>query len=229
MSDSSSEGGSGGTVGGGTEGSDSDNSIDYSSGGVFSWISQGFVNVVNAISSILNYINPISDKFILKPVIEGVLNILDYLNPLSDNFILKLVISAIGTIIDYLNPFSENFIIKHLIEMLWDMLVSLFVPSEESFTAVGDVFEERLAFIDTIKEAVVGLSSIIFDDVVPSNFLSYSVDTSLYKGDIVISFAWFEKFKPYTDVVFTGFAYLFFVWRLYKRLPSIINGVSHSN
>lgn len=82
----------------------------------------------------VSYLNPFSDNFILKGILEFLGNILDYINPFSDNFILKDIINYInpfsndfilkgvleflGSILDYINPFSENFILKDIISYI---------------------------------------------------------------------------------------------------------------
>lgn len=66
----------------------------------------------------VSYINPFSENFILKGVLEFLGNILDYINPFSDDFILKGVLDFLGSIINYINPFSENFILKDIISYI---------------------------------------------------------------------------------------------------------------
>lgn len=36
--------------------------------------------------------------------------------------------------------------------------------------------------------------------------------------------SWYSRYKPIGDGIFLSFAYIFFIWNLYKRLPDIING-----
>ena len=69
--DGSGDGGAGDSSSGDSE----DTSVDFSDTGVFSWIAKGFENVVEAIGSFLNFLNPTSDKFILKDVINGLVAI----------------------------------------------------------------------------------------------------------------------------------------------------------
>lgn len=177
-----------------------------------------------------------SEKFILNGVLQGLvdlgnwlLQIIDYLNPLSDKFILKSIIEFFIEIISYINPFSENFIGYKIIELLGDLLQFLFIPSEDSFDRVVEVWKSHFLFIDTIKVSIDSIKNSIFNSLPFEKSLSFGVDTPIYKGDIEINFGWFEKFKPYTDLLLTGFVYLFFVWRLYSNLPNIISGISVSN
>ena len=80
-------------------------------------------------------INPIKQIFeFLGKVLTGIPNffatILDYLNPFSENFILSDIIDFLGRILSYINPFSENFFGIKLIELLKNLLQTLFIPEE---------------------------------------------------------------------------------------------------
>lgn len=53
------------------------------------------------------------------------------------------------------------------------------------------------------------------------------IDSDVYSGEVVLfDLSWYAQFKSYGDLVFTGFAYVLFVWRLWKAIPSILNGFS---
>ena len=80
-------------------------------------------------------INPIKQIFeFLGKVLTGIPNffatILDYLNPFSDNFILSKVIDFLGKLVSFINPFSDNFFGIKLIELLKNLLQTLFIPEE---------------------------------------------------------------------------------------------------
>ena len=53
-----------------------------------------------------------------------------------------------------MNPFSENFFGIKLLELLGDLLKSLFIPSQERLQAISDTVSSRFAFITSIKEAI---------------------------------------------------------------------------
>lgn len=136
--------------------------------------------------------------------------------------------ATIKSILNYLNPFSEDFFAYKLVDLLLDGLKTLFeflfIPSEERFTAITNLVKSKFSFIETIKEAVNAIENILNNlGNVPK--LSINVKSKYYTGDIVyINMAWYEPFKPYGDVVITGFVYVFFIWRLFVHLPNIING-----
>lgn len=63
----------------------------------------------------------------------------------------KGILSSIGDLLSYINPFSENFFVYKLIELLGNLLKSLFVPSSEFmsewFTDISDYFEDAFGIL----------------------------------------------------------------------------------
>ena len=89
-------------------------------------------------------------------------SILDYINPFSENFILKDVFSFLSNIISYINPFSENFLLNDLFDWLGDFFsnlgnffVSLFVPEEDYFenqvNDIKDKISEKIPYYDYVQ------------------------------------------------------------------------------
>lgn len=185
-----------------------------------------------------DYLNPLSDKFILKTIIDflnpfsenfilkGVLEALQYINPFSDKFIFREFFANIGEMLSYINPFSENFFGRKIVEFIGDLLKNLFIPKQESFNKFTYIFNEKFAFIDSIR---VGINSIknMFNNVNSLPKFTLNIDSKIYKGELTIfDLAWYAKYKPYGDIVITGFTYIFFFWRLWCHLPSILQGVA---
>lgn len=44
----------------------------------------------------------------------------------------------------------------------------------------------------------------------------------------LIDLSWYAPYKQYGDMIISAFIYVFFVWRTFIHLPSIINGVGGS-
>lgn len=38
--------------------------------------------------------------------------------------------------------------------------------------------------------------------------------------------SWYAPYKAYGDLIITGFVYVFFIWRIFIKLPGIISGTS---
>ena len=95
-------------------------------------IGETFKGLFSDVGTILDYLNPLSDKFILSDLFTFLGNILEPLSPFSDKFILKDVINSLGNLLDYLNPFSENFILKKVLSFL-GTLIDYVNPCSENF------------------------------------------------------------------------------------------------
>lgn len=128
--------------------------------------------------------------------------------------------------LSYINPFSDNFLGKKIIELLGDLLQSLFVPKQESFLKFQNVFKEKLGFIDSIKYSIESIKNMLNNiESVPK--MTLNIDSKYYKGELtVVDLAWYSQYKTYGDLVITGFVYVFFFLRLWNHISNIINGVS---
>lgn len=174
------------------EGGDTD-STDFSSGGVFSWIKEGLDSIVSGFK-------------------EGLGNIFN----------------VVKDILSYINPFSDNFFGKKIIELLSDLLKTLFIPDKESFTAITDMVSEKLSFIDSIKIAVNSINDLISNSGTSPKITINIPESKYWNGGnvTIIDMSWYKPFKAYGDLILTGFMYVFFIWRVWINLPNTINGIS---
>lgn len=176
----------------------------------------------------LSFLNPFSDNFILKGVLEFLGSILDYINPFSDNFILKTVVNFLGSILNFINPFHENFIGYKFIELLKELFVFLFVPSQDSFELIPSIFNDKFSFISDIQNYITSVFN-MFDTVEGAPIFKINVDSKYYSGELtVIDLNFYKPYKAYGDMVITALVYLFFIWRVFARLSNTISGVSSS-
>ena len=110
--------------------------------------------------------------------------------------------------------------------MFSDLLKTLFVPSEGKILALQDVFTSKFAFVDSIKIAINSVKNMLNNvETLPSLAIDIPDNRTGITSVTVIDLSWYAPYKAYGDLVITGFAYLFFIWRLYIHLPSILNGV----
>lgn len=152
----------------------------------------------------------------------------DWLNPLSDNFILTKIIQGLADILSFLNPNSDKFIGKVIVDLFKDLFNVLFVPSEERVTAITNTVQSKFAFVENIKTAVNSLNDLL-NSTGNAPVITVNVGSTKYTGEAnikVIDMSWYAPFKPYGDLVVTGFAYAFFVWQLFLNITGIINGAS---
>lgn len=159
--------------------------------------------------------------------------LLNYLNPLSEDFILLQlwnfltnIFTSIGTILSYINPFSQNFFGYKLIDLFSDLLNFLFVPSQERLTAITNSVSSKFDFIDSIKYSIQYMENML-NNLGNAPKLELTLGATNYTPEqkyIIIDFSFYAPYKTYGDLILTGFIYLFFIWRLFISIPDIIHG-----
>lgn len=130
---------------------------------------------------------------------------------------------------EYSNPFDffaawskETF--KHTI------FYTLFVPSDEFLDEIGEDIHERFSgifsIIDYVKKVIDFLMT-CSGEKAPSFTVNLGKSASYYLGDstVTIDFSWYEPYKPTVDLLFTAIIWAGFLWRMYSRIPEILNGV----
>lgn len=134
--------------------------------------------------------------------------------------------STLGNILSYINPFNENFLGYKLIELIQNALSYLFTPTQSNVDSLQNTVNEKFGFIESIKIAVEDIQDMIENIENGTSEFTLDIESDVYEGEVVLfDLAWYAPFKAYGDLVFTGFAYVFFVWRFYRSIPNIINGV----
>lgn len=197
---------------------------------------------LGSLDIVLKYLNPSNDEFILKGffayltpgsgkfLLDGIIK---FFNPNGDEFIfnglfdnISNIFKNIGSIVDWLNPLSPNFFVYKLIELFGNLLKNLFIPSQDSFNKLKDTVYSKFTFVESIKIAINSIKDMV-NNVTSAPKLTFDVDTKIYKGKLtVLDLSFYKPYKPYGDLVFTGFMYVLYMYRLYTKLPSIINGGS---
>lgn len=132
--------------------------------------------------------------------------------------------------LSYINPSSENFLGNKLIEMLSNLLSYLFTPTQSNVEDLQNTVNSKFKFISSIELAVNDIKDMLNNIQNGTSEFKIDIDSEWYSGEVVLfDLSWYADFKPYGDLVFTGFAYFFFVLRLWKAIPSIINGASSAS
>lgn len=190
-------------------------------------------SIINYFKNLINFLNPLSENFILLKLWDFLTTLIDYLNPFSENFILlKLwdflssIISNFSVILSYINPFSENFLGLKLIELLSNLLKALFIPSEEALSNFFLPIQERFSFVDQAKAFSNEIKTMLeTGEGVPT--FKLNINSKYYSGEIVVlDLTFFAPYKQYSDMVITAFVYILFAWRFIKNLPATIKGFS---
>ena len=119
----------------------------------------------------------------------------------------------LGQWLSYLNPFDENFFGNKLIELLSNALSFLFTPSEDILTDLQEKVSSKFGFINSIKLAVDDIQQMLENIENGSAKLTVDIYSVYYKGEAtILDLSWYSKFKDYGDLVFTGFAYVLFMF-----------------
>lgn len=188
----------------------------------FNAIKEGLNSIIEFFGNLLDYLNPFSENFILKSIINFLGSILNYLNPFSEDFILLKLWNFLVEIISYINPFSENFFVYKLIELLSDLLKFLFVPANNPFDELSNKFNEKFSFIEQIKTLIndlLGFSN--YGDKTPSFNMSWKGVTFA-----LVDFSLFLDYRSWLHGIILAIAWFVFLFKTYKKLPSIIGGFS---
>lgn len=206
---------------------------------MFSWIAQGLKNIVDAITngikSIYNFLVNLNDNianWILNAVNsigEFFTNVGTWIGNLGTNIgnWFSELGTNLGNWLSYINPFSENFFGYKLIEMLKNLFTELFVPSTDVLTELQETVSSKFGFVDSIKLAISDIQEMMENIENGSAKLTVDIDSKYYQGEAtMLDLGWYAKFKDYGDLVFTGFLYILFFWRLYKSIPNILAGIS---
>lgn len=110
-------------------------------------------------------------------------------------------------------------------------LSDVFVPSAEVVDPVVNNFYSKFGFVDDIKTNISNMKS-TFLGITPSPYLKIPImkvksDYDYGFGDyFILDLSWYEPYKPYGDKLISAFIWLFFIWRMFTRLPAIINGAA---
>lgn len=158
----------------------------------------------------------------LSSIIEFFGTVLDYLNPFSDNFILLKLWNFLTDIVSYINPFSDNFLGKKIVELFSDLLKLLFIPENNPFEDLKSKFDEKFSFVGQIKVLIndlLGFNN--YGEKVPEFNMTWSgVTFSL------IDFSLFLNYRSWLHGIILAIAWFTFLFKTYKKLPSIIGGFS---
>lgn len=133
----------------------------------------------------------------------------------------------ISNIISYINPFSEKFFGRTIVENIGNLLRDIFVPDTTAISERLESIKSKFGFVEGIAQTINQ-----FREIMENTSVSTGLTINIPKNSAninslkVIDVSWYEPFKPYGDMVITALIYLFFGWRVYVDLPSIIGGIS---
>lgn len=233
---SSSPSGSGSTSGNNTSGGNTtvdgadDENVDT---GWFDSVISWFSNIFDAIGNLsTNIANAISDVF--SGLFESIGSILDYINPFSENFILSGVFSFLSDIISYINPFSENFFLNGVLEWcgnffsdLGEFFIGLFVPEEDYFdNQINDLkakISEKLPYYDYVQ--LFGtIEQVTSGEDIKIGLNGYDIGGTTFNDNDFIDFSFITKYRDVWYSWVRGFVFVFLIIYNCNQIIKLLRG-----
>lgn len=185
-----------------------------------------FNGAFGKISGIFEFFDPNSPKFIFNGAFGKISGIFDFFNPNSPKFIFNGAFGDIKDIVKWFDPSSDEFFGKKIIDMFSELFKFIFVPSDESINSLVNCVKDKFKFIDTINNTVTVIQD-MFSNTSSLPRLEITLpENDWYSGKVtVMDLSWYAPYKAYGDLVISAFIYVFFLWRIFVSLPSIISGV----
>lgn len=109
----------------------------------------------------------------------------------------------------------------------------IFVPSSDYLTAKVDALCAEFAFADSITKTANGLIDGLrgVSTEPPVIYIDLSANRGPYDlgGEVpFLDLRWYAEYKPTVDTIISAFLWACFIWRMFLKLPGIINGAAGS-
>ena len=114
-------------------------------------------------------------------------------------------------------------------EAIGNVLRSIFVPSEDFLTEKVQDLRNRFNWIEPILGYGNFIKAQLIDPVPPVVYVHLGDAEGSYNYGGTVKFldmSWYERYKSQGDAIISGFLWALFAWRMYVKLPGIINGVA---
>lgn len=111
---------------------------------------------------------------------------------------------------------------------------ALFKPDEALLSEITDTFKGKFGFFSTLKQFCSDLFGMTPETEPPVIWVHLENAESKFGynyGDKqkIFDMTWYQKYKASVDGLLSGFLWLGYLWLLFKRAPSILNGMQLSN
>lgn len=107
---------------------------------------------------------------------------------------------------------------------------ALFKPDEALLTEITDTFKGKFGFFSTLKQFgsdLFGMTPETEPHVIWVHLENAKSKFGYNYGEKqkIFDMTWYQKYKPSVDGLLSGFLWLGYLWLLFKRAPSILNGM----
>lgn len=206
-----------------------------------SWIEASTTAIVSAVTSIADTLSTIVTHVIsiaqsvvatipgllsdiVDAIVTGVTDITKTITDVIAEIIAKLL--ALGaTLADILSAIQSLAIT--IADAIADALVYVFVPSADFITAKVESLRARFDWINPFIDFAKSLSFSGSEPPVIYIHLDAAEGSYYYGGTIpFLDMRWYARYKATGDAIISGFLWALFGWRMYLKLPGIINGAA---
>lgn len=110
-----------------------------------------------------------------------------------------------------------------------EAIAAVFVPSPDYVTVKVESLLSRFGWIAPIVDYAKALSGEFLGSTPPVIYVHLQDSEGSYNLGGTVKFldmTWYSRYKSQGDAIISGFLWALFVWRMYIKLPGIINGVA---
>lgn len=155
-----------------------------------------------------------------KGIFDTVKNIFSKIREIGENIanLPQNIADKIGNFFTDLKN-SVSLCISNLKDNILNGLEYLFKPSDNNFTEIQEIFDDKFKFASQITGFFKDFTEVRFLDKPPdTNITVYGQTVSFINWDL------YDRYKGFVDTIIISCSYYFYIRRLIRRLPGIIGG-----
>ena len=133
------------------------------------------------------------------------------------------IVDGISTVTTVLQTIPET-----LAQLMTSVLTDIFVPSSDYVTTKVEALKARFDWIEPILTYAASFKGEFSGATPPVIYVHLQNAEGSYNYGGTVKFldlTWYSRYKAQGDAILSGFFWALFIWRMYMKLPSIINGV----
>lgn len=120
-------------------------------------------------------------------------------------------------------------LLQSIPETILSGIQAIFVPSADFLTAKVEALRARFDFINVFMDFIDSFKGELSGATPPVIYVHLENAEGSYNYGGTVKFldmSWYSRYKSTGDAIISGFLWALFGWRMYLKLPGIINGVS---
>ena len=120
-------------------------------------------------------------------------------------------------------------LLQSIPETILSGIQAIFVPSADFVTARVEALRARFDFINVFMDFIDSFKGQFSGGTPPVIYVHLENAEGSYNYGGTVKFldmSWYSRYKSTGDAIISGFLWALFGWRMYLKLPGIINGVS---